>query len=64
MKIIQSTAAALLLLAASGCGAKLEHEVKPIHMTIDVNVTIKIDNKLQELFSFEDQFEAALQKKK
>ena len=63
MKTIEYTAIAALMLLSSGCGAKIEHEVKPIHMTIDINVNIKVDNKLNELFSFEDQIEEAAKEK-
>lgn len=60
MKTVISTAAILLLLAAFGCSTKHEIEtrsqvevapveVKPIHITIDVN--IRVDKALDNFFS-------------
>jgi len=42
--------------ASTGCRHKVEVEpveVKPIHMTVDVN--IKVDRELDEFFDFEDE---------
>ncbi|MBI1371197.1 MAG: YnbE family lipoprotein [Phycisphaera sp.] len=50
-------AATPLLLA----GCKTEHkievepvEVKPIHITVDVNVRVKVDKELDNFFDFQD----------
>ena len=47
-----------LLVSSSGCPHKVKVEpveVKPIHMTIDVN--IKVDRELDKFFDFEEQGE-------
>ena len=46
----QAAFAALAALAAAGClSVKTESEIKPIHITMDVN--LKIDNKLDKTFA-------------
>ena len=42
-----------------GCspGVKVEHEVKPIHITIDVNV--RVDKALEDFFDYEKEVPAA-----
>jgi hypothetical protein len=38
-------------LATGGCvSLKTEHEVKPIHITMDVNVNVKVDKALDDFF--------------
>jgi len=54
------TRALLLLLplafATSGCiTLKTEHEVKPIHITMDVNLNVKVDKALNDFFGDLDQ---------
>lgn len=50
---------AVLALVAAGCThhtVKVEPiEVKPIHMTVDVN--IKVDRELDQFFAFEDEID-------
>jgi len=52
--------AALLAAFLAGCNTthtvKVEPiEVKPIHVTLDIN--LKVDKKLDDFFDFEDEFE-------
>jgi hypothetical protein len=54
-------AAAFALFA--GCGATVKHEVevKPVHITLDVNV--KVQQELNEFFAFEDELKKAASEK-
>lgn len=54
----------LVPLALAGC-AKLETKsdvnvapikVEPIHITMDINIKVKVDKELDSFFAFEDQF--------
>ena len=43
----------LLPLAFAGTGCvtlKTEHEVKPIHITMDVNLNVKVEKALEDFF--------------
>lgn len=41
----------LLTAALSGCiSVKTEHEVKPIHITMDVNLNVRVDKALNDFF--------------
>jgi hypothetical protein len=45
-----------LVFATSGClTIKTEHEVKPIHITMDVNLNVKVDKALNDFFGDLDQ---------
>jgi len=51
----------IVLPAALLLGGCIEHrvktepiEVKPIHITVDVNVRVKVDKELDEFFDFQD----------
>lgn len=40
-----------LSLLTGGCiSVKTEHEVKPIHITMDVNLNVKVDKALDDFF--------------
>jgi len=42
--------------ASGGCvSLKTEHEVKPIHITMDVNVNVKVEKALEDFFGDLDQ---------
>ena len=47
--------AASLLLPACTHTVKVEHDVKPIHLTVDIN--LKVQRELEEFFDFEDKYE-------
>ncbi len=41
----------LLSVALGGCiSVKTQHEVKPIHITMDVNLNVKVDKALNDFF--------------
>ncbi len=41
----------LLTSALGGClSVKTEHEVKPIHITMDVNLNVRVDKALNDFF--------------
>ena len=45
-----------LVLAFGGClSVKTQHEVKPIHITMDVNLNVKVDKALNDFFGDLDQ---------
>lgn len=45
-----------LSLALGGCiSVKTQHEVKPIHITMDVNLNVKVDKALNDFFGDLDQ---------
>jgi hypothetical protein len=51
----------LILFAGASCiSTKSEVEVKPIHITIDVNVKVKVENDLEDVFGDLDNAEAEL----
>ena len=55
--IILMTAAALC--TTTGClQHKVEAEVKPIHITADINIRIQVDRELDDFFDFQDQVKA------
>ena len=40
-----------LTVALGGClSVKTEHEVKPIHITMDVNLNVKVEKALEDFF--------------
>lgn len=40
-----------LVFALGGClSVKTEHEVKPIHITMDVNLNVRVDKALNDFF--------------
>ncbi len=46
----------LLSVMLGGCiSVKTEHEVKPIHITMDVNLNVKVDKALNDFFGDLDQ---------
>ena len=60
------TAATMLILLGGMSCAKLETnntvdvkpiEVKPIHIVADVNVNVRIQNELNDFFSFQDKYQ-------
>ncbi|MCM8542374.1 MAG: hypothetical protein NE328_19040 [Lentisphaeraceae bacterium] len=52
----------LLLLAATGCiSTKSEVDVKPIKVTIDVNIKIEMDKDLKDIFKDIDNRQEILQ---
>ena len=54
MKTHSTTLAALAALCMAGCiSVKTESEIKPIHITMDVN--LKVDKELDKAFADEDQ---------
>ncbi len=41
----------MLSLVCGGCiSVKTQHEVKPIHITMDVNLNVKVDKALNDFF--------------
>ena len=57
-KLMKRLAILLLPLAfvTGGCiTLKTEHEVKPIHITMDVNLNVKVDKALNDFFGDLDQ---------
>jgi hypothetical protein len=49
-----------LLFGLGGClSVKTQHEVKPIHITMDVNLNVKVDKALNDFFGDLDQKAAA-----
>ena len=46
----------LLSVMLGGCiSVKTQHEVKPIHITMDVNLNVKVDKALNDFFRDLDQ---------
>lgn len=46
----------LLSVVSGGCiSVKTQHEVKPIHITMDVNLNVKVDKALNDFFGDLDQ---------
>lgn len=51
MKPIALFLLAATALASSGClSVKTQHEVKPIHITMDVNLNVKVEKALEDFF--------------
>jgi hypothetical protein len=53
--IVIAALAGGFLLPACTHTVKVEHDVKPIHLTVDIN--LKVQRELEDFFDFEDKYE-------